>query len=483
MIVVSITGPSLAQARRQMAESEPYADVFELRLDLIGSRQADTLIRATRQLVIATCRRTHEGGNFHGNVRELLARLLHAASNGAAFVDVDLSAAAIIPAFREAHPGIGLILSYHHRGSRLPDVARLYRRMRDVDADILKFAYMASDAADIALAREFLKYAHRDKRKALAIAMGEFGEASRVLYRRFGSWATYAAPEGGPNAAPGQIPAKLLDRLYRVRRINSSTKIFGVIGNPLTQSRGIFLHNPLFKMYGVNAVYCRFPVVDVAAFMERCAPMLSGFSVTIPHKQTVMQFLDEVDPTAKAIGAVNTVVRKRGKWYGTNTDAAGALDAMEKAGRVEGKRLLVLGAGGAARAIAYEAKRRGAEVLITNRNELKARRLAREFGLTFVPQRQVHDVSFDILANATSVGMMPKVSASPIPKSLLKNKIVFDAVYNPPMTKLLRDARSVGARIVQGTEMYLNQAALQFQMYTGVKPPVAVMRRVLGREW
>ncbi len=483
MIVVSITGPSLAQALRQMAQSAPYADMFELRLDLLGGSRALSLIRTRRKPVIATCRRRTEGGRFTGNRAELLAILSQAAQHGAAFVDIDLNAAAIISAFRNAHPGSSIILSYHHLGRGSPNVSGLYKRMSLVDADILKFAYTARDAADMQFAEEFIARASAGKRKAVAVAMGEFGEASRVLYAKLGSWATYAAPMDGAAAAPGQIPAKLLDRLYRARSVNSATKIFGVIGNPLKQSKGIFLHNPLFRFHAVNAVYCRFPVADVAAFMQRCAPLLHGFSVTIPHKQTIMNFLDMLDETAQAIGAVNTVVRKRGKWYGTNTDAAGALDAIEKTQRVRGKRVLVLGAGGAARAIAYEAKRRGADVFIANRTEQKAKRLAREFGLTVIALQNLSEVPFDILANATSVGMVPHVNESPVPTSLLRNKVVFDAVYNPPLTRLLRDAQRVGARIVPGTEMYLNQAALQFELYTGVKPAMSVMRRILARSW
>lgn len=483
MIVVSITGPSLAQARKQMAQAEPYADLFELRLDLIGGYRVTDLIRTRRKPVIAACRRRADGGGFSGSNRELFAMLSQAAQSGAAFVDIDLHAVEIIPAFRTVCPAARLILSHHDFGTDLPDVPRLYKRMVEVDADILKFAYMARDAADIQFARDFMKLASSGRRKAIVVAMGEFGEASRVLYAKLGSWGTYAAPKDGQGAAPGQISAEVLDRLYRARRVNPSTKVFGVVGNPLKHSRGIFFHNPLFKSYDVDAVYCRFPVLDVAAFMERCAPLLNGFSVTIPHKQTIMNFLDEVDETAQAIGAVNTVLRKRGRWYGTNTDAPGALDAIEKTGRVIGKRVLVLGAGGAARAIAYEAKSRGAEVLIANRTERKAKRLARELGLTFVPLQNLHEIAFDILVNATSVGMVPYINESPVPKSLLKNKIVFDAVYNPPVTKLLRDAQHVGAKTVPGTEMYINQAALQFQLYTGVKPSMAVMRRILARKW
>lgn len=351
--------------------------------------------------------------------------------------------------------------------------------MRALGAHVLKCAYVANDAADIRYAFDFLNLARRDKQKAVAIAMGESGEPSRILYNKFGGWATYATTEDGKNSAPGQIPASLLKQLYRADKISSKTKVYGVIGNPLNQSKGIYLHNPLLQRATKDAVYCRFQVKNISAFMKHVAPILSGFSVTLPHKHSVMSFVNRLDPRAKAIGAVNTVVRRNGKWFATNTDATGALSALEKVVKVRGKRMLIVGAGGAARAIAYEAKQRGAEVLITNRNEEKAKKLAREFGLGFVRKSSVQITSCDIIVNATSVGMTPHADESPVPKSILENKIVFDAVYNPPMTKLLRDATSVGAKIVQGTEMYLNQAALQSELYTGVKPKSETMRRIL----
>jgi shikimate dehydrogenase len=218
---------------------------------------------------------------------------------------------------------------------------------------------------------------------------------------------------------------------------------------------------------------------DIEKFMHHIARHLSGFSVTLPHKQSVMEFLDEIDSTTKAIGAVNTVIRRGRKLFGTNTDAPGALDAIEKVVRVKGKRILILGAGGAARAIVYEAKNRAASVLIANRTEAKARGLTREFGLELVKWGSVAKTDFHIIVNATSVGMFPNDDESPIAKTILRKKIVFDAVYNPPMTRLLRDAKSVGARIIQGTEMYLNQAALQSKLYTGRKPNASFMRRLL----
>jgi 3-dehydroquinate dehydratase/shikimate dehydrogenase len=481
MIIVSITGPTMKEALAQIAGSSPFAEMIELRLDLIREPSLGMVMAATRKPIVATCRPKSLGGGFDGTETERVEILEAASLLGAAFVDVELGTdSAILREFLSRKES-RVILSHHEYG-RVPDVSRLYARMRAYNAPVLKFAYVAHDSADIRHAVEFLTLARRDKQKAIALAMGEFGEASRVLYKKFGAWATFASAENGENAAPGQIPASVLKKLYRADRISRRTRVYGVVGNPLGQSKGIFLHNPLFQRARVNAVYCRFPTRRIAAFMNHLAPMLDGFSVTIPHKRTIMKNLDRLDRTATAIGAVNTVLRKGGKFMGTNTDAPGALDAIERVTKVAGRRMLILGAGGAARAIAHEAHKRGAAILLTNRSEQRGRKLAREFGVSYVGSGDVAQAArgCDIIVNATPVGMIPNAGASPLPRRLLKKKIVFDVVYNPPMTKLLQDALKAGATIIPGTEMYLNQAALQFELYAGVKPSVAAMRKILG---
>lgn len=484
MIIVSITGPGMKDALEQIAVSSHFADMFELRLDMIQEPPLGMMMAATGKPIIATCRPHREGGEFRGTESERVDILHAAAELCAAYVDIEVNADAGI--IRRLHgDGRRLILSYHHNGNGKLDIARMYRRMRSTHAHVLKLAYTAEDCADIQYAFEFLQLAKQDKQKAVAIAMGEFGEPTRILYKKFGGWATYASAGVGLSAAPGQIPAAELRGLYRSERISGRTKVFGVIGNPLKQSKGIYLHNPLFQKAQKDAVYCRFQVRDLNSFMERVAPVLNGFSVTIPHKQTIIKYLDRIDPTAKAIGAVNTVIRKAGTLYGTNTDAPGALDAIEKVVKVKGKSMLIAGAGGAARAIAFEARQRGATVCLTNRTESTGRKLATEFNVDFVSKTELlraarTGVRYDIIVNATSVGMTPHVNASPLLKSILKKAIVFDAVYNPPMTKLLRDAKNAGAQIVQGTEMYFNQAALQFELYAGVKPGISTMRKILS---
>jgi len=490
MIIVSLTGPSLHDVLRQIAVSAPFADMFEFRLDLISRPNISRLLDETLSYrtgrgmrTIATCRPVWEGGGFSGNEADRIEILESASLLGVDFIDIELqSGRAILAEFLRRQKETKVIVSLHLGGPTKINIAGVYAKMHATGAEVVKLAYMAHDSSDNRHAFEFLSLARADRRKAIAIAMGEFGEPSRILYKKFGGWGTYAATEDGMGAAPGQIPASHLKKVYRADRLNATTKVYGVIGNPVRQSKGIYIHNPLLKRARKNAVYCRFPVNNLGRFITHIAPLLQGFSVTMPFKKDVLRYLDGVEQSAKKIGAVNTILRRRGKLLGTNTDGPGALDAIESVVRVRKKTMLIVGAGGAARAIAYEAKRRGAEVLITNRTEKKAQLLSRRFGLTHLPIAQIGITPFDILVNATSVGMAPRIDETPVPKEILKNKVVFDAVYNPQVTRLLREATEMGAEIIQGTEMYLNQAARQFRLYTGIKPKIRAMRKFFDEQ-
>jgi 3-dehydroquinate dehydratase/shikimate dehydrogenase len=480
VIIISITGPSMKEALRQIASSERYADMFEFRLDLIRRCDLRRLLPSTKKAAIATCRPTWEGGAYGGEESERFRMLLRAADAGAKYLDIELKA---FDRFRRALAGkpapCRLIVSRHLRTASAAKARESFDALEGTGADCIKLAYPAGDAADIALAREFLSRARRRGRKGICIAMGEAGEASRILYRKFGGWATYAAAESGEPAAPGQVKGKELKTLFRAHRLNRATKVFGVVGNPVSQSKGIYLHNSLFR--GLNSVYCRFPVIDLPRFMSDVSPILRGFSVTLPHKSAILKYLEDADAAALGIGAANTVLRKGKQLTGTNSDARGALDAIEKVRRVRGTRMLILGAGGAARAIAFEARRRGASITIANRTASRGRRLARELAVHSVPWSEIPATPCDIVVNATPVGMSPHAKCTPVPARLLKAKVVFDCVYNPPVTRLLREARRRGARVVSGVEMFLNQAAIQSRLYTGRVPDRAVMKRVVAR--
>jgi len=480
MIIVSITGPGLSNALRQIESSEQYADLLELRLDLIGVSEISRLMNAAKKPVIATCRPAWEGGTYTGSERERINLLVTASLLGAAFIDLERNAERTIrEEFLRRRGESQVIISHHLLGSERFSVVSLYKKLSATGADVIKLAFTATDADDNLLAFKFLSLAKADRQPAIAIAMGEAGEPSRVLYRKFGGWATYASSEEGRAAAPGQIPARQLKEIYHAHTLTPQTKVYGVVGSPLRQSKGVFVHNEMFRRARVNAVYCKFAVTNLPAFMKSIAPLLHGFSVTIPHKEAILPYLDRVEPRAVRIGSVNTVIRRAKKLIGSNTDAGAALDAIEGVVRVKGKTLLVVGAGGAARAIAFEAKQRGARVLVTGRTVEKAARMALEFRVDWVPIEEIRNVTFDIVANATPVGMVPNSDASLVPKDILPGKIVFDAVYNPRTTKLLEEAAHVGAKTITGVEMYIKQAAAQSALFAGRRPDLKAMKDIL----
>jgi 3-dehydroquinate dehydratase / shikimate dehydrogenase len=478
MIIVAITGPTMSDALAQVAISARDADAFEFRCDLIRDPHLDALLRATKKPCIVTYRPEWEGGEYKGPERDRLLSLQEALNAGADYVDIELRA------FRQfvslAHPDLKkLIVSHHMAKITAVQASRLYRRLHKTGAGIIKMAYVADDAWQMIHAADFLRCARRDHRKAIAIAMGEHGEASRILYRVLGGWGTFAASGTGAGSAPGQLTVRTMKSLYRSDRLNRSTRVFGVVGNPVRHSRGIFLHNAVFHRARLNAVYCNFPVVDLGRFMTSLARRFHGFSVTVPHKEAMMRHVHKITPRVKAIGALNTIVRRKQEWFGENTDAGAALDAIEERTRVRGKRVLIVGAGGTARALVYETVIRGGGVTITNRTPGRARRLAREFGAVAIPFDEIRLQEYDIVMHATSVGMWPNINHDPLADLNMSGLVVFDAIFNPPMTAMLHHAERDGASVVSGIEMFLRQAVGQDALYVRVRPELRFLRRVL----
>jgi 3-dehydroquinate dehydratase/shikimate dehydrogenase len=492
MICVSLPARSNDEMLHMMHESAPEADVLELRLDGIAEPDLPRLLAARLRPVIVTNRPAQEGGLYHGSESRRLRLLEQACSLGAEYVDIELAAGAF------HGKGAKRIVSFHDFKGMPANLSAVRGKLVEAGADIAKMAVTANDVVDNLAVFHLLQAAAAgaDRVATIALCMGEAGLISRLLSPKFGGFLTDAAArlEGKERpAAPGQISARRLREEFRYAKISRSTDIFGVIGNPVAHSLSPAIHNAAYDELALDAVYVPFLVRDVQGFVPAFRALgVKGFSVTIPHKEAALATADEVDDIARRIGAANTLYERGGKLRATNTDCAAAVAALETAlgaagergSALRNKRAVVVGAGGAARAVVFGLGDRGAAVTIVNRTRERGARLAEEAnrtrpgscrsdGLDALPT-----LDFDILCNLTSVGMYPDVDATPVPRGILKPQhIVFDAVYNPLETRLLREAREAGCTVVPGLDWFIGQAAAQFLLWTGRPAPHETMRR------
>lgn len=273
------------------------------------------------------------------------------------------------------------------------------------------------------------------------------------------------------------IIAKSTDEMI----MDQHTALYGVLGYPISHSLSPIMHNAAFSASGLNAVYIAFETEDIEGCAKGMKALgIKGMSITIPHKSSVMPFLDEVDDLAKKIGAINTIINGGGKLIGYNTDALGALKALEDKIELYGKTCLIIGAGGAARAIGFSLKQSGVRLNITNRTVRRGEELASSLGCPFVHLREVEGIQVDLLIQTTPVGMYPHVDQCPVPEHILKEgMVVMDIIYNPLETRLLKMAKVCGCVTVSGLKMFINQGAEQFRLWTGINPPVNVMNHAV----
>ncbi len=265
--------------------------------------------------------------------------------------------------------------------------------------------------------------------------------------------------------------------------INSKTALYGVFGNPIAHSLSPLMHNLAFESCGINSVYLAFNVTDIETAVNGIKALnIKGVSVTIPHKITVMEYLDEIDQNALKIGAVNTIVNRDGMLSGFNSDGIGAMMALKQKTAIDNRRIALIGAGGAARAIADAVTTAKAGLTIINRTRSRGEALARDFNADFLPPQEISQRKFDILINTTPLGMTPNIHSMPIPADeLSREMVVMDIVYNPLKTKLLQEAEKKGCQTVDGLAMFVYQGAFQFELWTGRKAPVNLMRKTVEK--
>ena len=477
MICVPIVATNNDRAKADMKKAAAIADLIELRLDYLEEPpEIETLLEDRPLPVIVTNRPVREGGLWEGDETGRVALLREAVSLGAEYVDIEHDA---VGRLRESL-GSRVIVSYHNWGETPDNLQEIARMLVGAGGNIIKIATLANSACDNF---RLCQLASTTGVPTIVVGMGRYGAASRIIGRKFGSYLTFGALSRELASAPGQLTAAELVNVYNYRSINRETAVYGVVGMPIGHSISPRIHNAAFKALSINAVYVPFEVNDFDSFARGCKCLDPvGFSVTIPHKEAAFRLASKMDPVSERIGAINTLRFDNGTWHGTNTDAAAALDAvlhaMPEGESLMGKRVLLLGAGGAARALAYGFASEKAHVTIANRTHERALKLAEEIGCDVVKWEDRTGVDYDIVANSTSLGMYPAVETTPFPAEALKpGKIVFDAVYNPRLTRLVEEAQAEDCTVVDGLEMFVRQAAAQFAFWFDRDAPLDVMRQ------
>lgn len=470
----------LDQARREIDNGERF---LEFRLDYLAEPLAG--IEAIRKFlaengdvtILATCRRHQNHGRFNGSIEEQIAVLEAAASAGARALDVEIETAEAAVARVEHLRSKAFVVTSYHNYQGTPAIEPVFRRMSKVPSDALKIVTTARKPSDnfrvLSLARQHARI------PIIVLAMGEGGIPSRVLATSFGGIYTYAAPMSAEGTAAGQVSAHLLRHLYRVEKFSRQAKIYGVIASPIRHTISPAVHNRAFQYRRMDAVYLPFLVAQgqLKDFLDLADKLpVAGFSVTIPHKQRILRYLDVVDPLARRIGAVNTVWKKAGKWRGSNTDAAAVTGPLGRRIRLPKSSVLVVGNGGAARSAAFALADAGAKVSIAGRNPDRVRALAKACGANMLLREQLNSHSFDALVHATPLGMFPHTEECFF-EDRIPAEVVFDMVYNPLETELLKRASGQGKTSIPGLEMFVEQALRQFETWTGESAPRAAMEK------
>lgn len=524
-LAVTILVHDADDALRQAAvAAEHGADLVEYRIDGFAGPddQIARLVDASPVPCILTCRHADEGGREDMTTEQRLSRLRAGLSvgQGPAYIDIELAQWQADAPLREAllpwldHPGnptrrhTGLILSSHDFVQRPQDLYQRIEAMAAAPAGrVIKVTWRARSLYDNL---ETFELIGRQFKPTIAICMGEHGLPSRILAKKFGALLTFAASPGREGGAPGQPDLRDVKGLYRWDAIQADTAVYGVIGHPVAHSMSPAIHNAGFSETGFNAVYLPMPIEPswesfkavVLSWLDMPELQFRGASVTIPHKEHLLRLVEEqggeIEPLSRSIGAANTLtVREDGSLYASNSDYAAALDSLCAAMGIERaqlarERVAVLGAGGAARAIVAGLSHYGATVVIHNRTPARAEELAAAFAdapgkVVAAPWANRCKSCCRIVINCTPLGMHPNVTDSPWPLDEMpadwgEQTVVFDTIYNPLKTRLLTEAESRGCRIIAGDEMFVRQAATQFELWTGMVPRLETFRSVMHRK-
>ena len=475
-ICVPVCEKDLSAVRSACERASEWADIVELRLDCLEVNPHSVSLSDLQRPVILTFRPSEQGGYCNLSREARMTFWTQAPRGDGVWWDLEGDIT------HELSPDWSHTIVSHHDFSGVPtNLNEIYERLAQTPARILKIAVQAKDILDCIPIFQLINRARNEGREIIAIAMGNAGIATRILGPSRGAFLTYGALDDESATAPGQVNAPKLRSLYHIDKIDSETMICGLVGFPVMHSVSPHIHNAAFASETVNGVYLPFEVVDIHSFLKRMVHPrtreldwnLRGLSITAPHKETIMDYLDWIEPQAKEIGAVNTVVIENDRLLGYNTDAAGLIEPLlSRLGSLAEKKVAIIGAGGAARAAIWALQQQKASVTVFARNLAKAAQLN-------VPSQALASASFndyDIVINATPLGSGAHIDQTPATQQQLSGaRLVYDLVYNPMETRFLREAREAGCKILGGLEMLVAQASIQFELWTGRKASSSIM--------
>lgn len=476
MLCLSLMEKSIEDNLLSFRKYQKFIDLVELRLDMLDD---PTIISPSKIKIlfpvpiIITFRRKIDGGNFIGTEKYRRLVLYEFSKNNFEYMDLEIDTKFIEVENKANLNGIRIIRSYHNFNKVPKNLEKIIRSLSNKVGEIPKVAVFPNNSKETL---ELFKVIDsvKDIKDKIVIGMGEYGIPSRILYKRLGSMLSFCSVKD-KSAAPGQLSPEEMNLVYHIKEINNSTLIFGIIGNPVIHSLSPKLHNCAYNRSGVNAVYIPFKVDDIAVFFNLTKLLtIKGFSVTIPHKIKILEFLDILSPEIKTIKSCNTVIRDGNYWKGFNTDQDGFLTPLLpllNSGNF--KTAAVIGAGGAARAIISALNSCNIKLTIFNRSVNKGKKLALETGSSFIPLTSAKYIStYDIIIQTTNVGMSPYENESPVPDYVFrKGQIVYDIVYKPEKTKFLKEAEKANAIVLNGAAMLQAQGIKQYEIFTGQSFP------------
>jgi len=514
MICIPITAAQKKEALHAIERSCLSADFIELRMDLIGKGSLAELISAARDnsgliKIIVTCRKKEEAApagaaagvkSARGGIGRKMALLKEAIELGADFIDIELAeGGAAIKELQSCCADYGgktkIIVSYHNlkETPALTKLKTIFHQCARYKPAVVKIVTTAGSVEDNLVTLNLISHARKHSQEIISLCMGDKGRVSRAVAPLLGNYLSFATLEPDGQSAPGQFTVfemKQMNEWLKGKRTSPLEPVLStrackpqnyiLLGNPVRQSLSPLMHNAALKEMRIEGNYSAFCVHDLAGAIQGMRGMnIPGASVTIPFKEAVMKYLDDIDGDALKIGAVNTIINKNGRLTGCNTDWSGLILTLREAMPIKGKTIVIIGAGGTARAAAYGIMKEGGFPVIANRTREKGKNLSDRLNCPFYSLAEIGSIRADCLINTTPVGMYPR-DKSPVKASALAGfRYVMDVIYNPFKTKLLADAEKKGCYIFSGLDMFVHQGAQQIKLWTGKEPPRALMKKVI----